>query len=51
MFGGFHIVMSRLGACVLDIQREARGRQPEGEGARDSQEEEQGQHPGTQIDL
>ena len=43
--------MSRHGAGVLDIQRETRRRNPEGEGAGDSQEEEQGQHSGTVIDL
>ena len=41
----------RHSAGVLDLQRETRGRDPEGEGAGDSQAEEQSQHPGTEIDL
>ena len=43
--------VSRLGPGVLDLQREARGRGHEGQGAGDPQEEEpQEQHPGSLVD-
>ena len=40
--------MSRIGPCVLDLPREAGGRELEGKGAGNTQErEQQEQHPGT----
>ena len=43
--------MSRAGPGVLGVQGEAGGRGAEGEGEGDPQEEEQGQHPGTEVDC
>ena len=38
LYANFHV--SRLGSGLLDLQREARGRRHEGQGAGDPQEEE-----------